>query len=191
MTRAGGPGVYALYGARVKVAADQNARIAFVTTMKSFGPTALPVVRAALEKVMERALQGTHPAAIDLAEDLLLSVPAALDDATGRLVEQYAASTIPNLCRAAARALPRAWADRAAPTLARLLDHEDDAVLTAALIGFRDTKMVDARVVRKIGALVDNKRLRTPQLKQAAVAALGAAMPSAKPEADAVIEGIR
>ena len=191
MTRAGGPGVYALYGARVKVAADQNARIAFVTTMKSFGPTALPVVRAALEKVMERALQGTHPAAIDLAEDLLLSVPAALDDATGRLVEQYAASTIPNLCRAAARALPRAWADRAAPTLARLLDHEDDAVLTAALIGFRDTKMVDARVVRKIGALVDRKRLRTPQLKQAAVAALGAAMPSAKPEADAVIEGIR
>lgn len=191
LLRAGAPGVYALYGARTKVAAEQNVRIAFVTTMKAFGPTALPVVRAALEKILERALSGTHQAAIDLAEDVLLSVPAALDDGTGRVVEQYAASTIPNLCRAAARALPRAWADRAAPTLMRLLDHDDDAVLTAALVGFRDIKMVDARVVRKIGALVDRHRLRTPQLKQAAVAALGVAMPSAKPEAAAVLEGLR
>ena len=191
MQRAGGPGVYALYGARTKVAADQNARIAFVTTMKAYGPTALPVVRAALEKIMERALAGTHPAAIDLAEDVLLSVPSALDDVTGRLVEQYAASTIPNLCRAAARALPRVWADRAAPTLMKLLAHEDDTVLTAALVGFRDIKMVDARVVRKIGSLADRKRLRTPQLKQAAAAALGAAMPSAKPDAAAVLEGLR
>ena len=191
MTRAGGPGVYALYGARTKVAADQNARIAFVTTMKQYGATALPVVRAALERILERAMAGTHPAAIDLAEDVLLSVPSVLDDATGRLIEQYAASTAPNLCRAAARALPRAWADRAAPTLMRLLDHEDDGVLTAALIGFREIKVVDARIVRKIGMLADKKRLRAPQLKQAAVAALGAAMPSAKPDAAAVLEGLR
>jgi serine/threonine-protein kinase len=191
ITRGAAPGVYALYNARTKVPADQNARIAFVTTMKAFGPTALAIVRAALEKITERALSGTLPAAIELAEDVLLSVPAALDDTTGRLVEQYAASSAPNLVRAAARALPRVWADRAAPTLMRLLEHEDDGVLTAALVGLREINMVDVRVVRKIGALVDRKRLRTPPLKQAAMAALGAAMPSAKPDAAAVAEGIR
>lgn len=190
ITRSGGPGVYALYNARTK-AADQNARIAFVTTMKAFGPTATPVVRAALEKLAERGVSGEHRAAAELAEDLLLSVPPQLDEATGRLAEQFATSPVANLCRAAARALPRAWADRAAPTLMRLLDHEDDGVLTAALIGFRDVNVVDARVVRKISTLVDKKRLRTPHLKQAAAAALGAAMPSAKPDAAAVLEQLR
>jgi hypothetical protein len=58
-------------------------------------------------------------------------------------------------------------------------------------VGLREINMVDVRVVRKIGALVDRKRLRTPPLKQAAMAALGAAMPSAKPDAAAVAEGIR
>lgn len=191
MIKAGGAGAYALYSARTKVAADQNVRVAFVTTMKAYGADALPVVRAALERIMERALAGNHPAAIDLAEDVLLAVPSALDDATGRLIEQYAASTIPNLCRAAARALPRVWADRAAPTLLRLLDNEDDGVLAAALIGYKEINVVDARTVKKIGSLVDRKRLHSPQLKQAALAALGNAMPSAKPDAAAVIEGIR
>lgn len=191
MARAGAGGAYALYSARTKVAADQNVRIAFVTTMKAYGQTALPVVRAALEKIMDRVLTGSLPAAVDLGEDVLLSVPAALDDATGRLIEQYAASTIPNICRAAARALPRVWADRAAPTLMRLLDHEDDGVLAAALIGFKEINVVDVRTVRKIGSLVDRRRLHSPQLKQAALAALGNAMPSAKPDAAAVMEGIR
>jgi serine/threonine-protein kinase len=191
LVRAGQAGVYALYGARTKVAADQEARIAFVTTMKAFGADALTVVRAALEKVFTQAVHGDHRAAVELAEDLLLSVPSQLDDPTGRLVEQYAGSRAPNLCRAAARALPRVWADRAAPTLVKLLDHEDDGVLTATLIGFRDINAVDFRVVRKIGSLADRKRLRTPQLRQAAMAALSAAMPSAKPDADAIIEQLR
>ena len=77
-----------------------------------------------------------------------------------------------------------------APTLIRLLDHEDDSVLTAALFGFKEINVVDVRTVKKIGSLV-KRRLHTPQLKQAALAALGNAMPSAKPDAAQVIEGIR
>ncbi|MBX3228785.1 MAG: serine/threonine protein kinase [Labilithrix sp.] len=190
IVRGGAAGVYALYGARTRVA-DANARIAFVTTMKACGDIALPVVRAALEKVMPRAVGGEHRAGVELAEDLLLSVPPLLDDATGRLVEQYASSPVPTLCRAAARALPRVWADRAGPTLLKLLDMGDESVLTAAIAGLRESNQVDARAVRKLGALADRGKLKSPQLKAVAVAALGAAMPSAKPDAAQVLESLR
>ena len=155
-------GAYALYGARTKALADPRARIAFVTTMKSLGDSAFPVVRAALERIFEQATTGQHRAATELAEDLLLSVPKANDEITGNLVVRFAASPVPTLCRAAARALPRVWGERARPVLLHLVEHEDDGVCVAAIVGLREIDAVDLEAVTRIGAQVDRGRVRTP-----------------------------
>ncbi len=180
-------GAYALYGARTKTVGDARARIAFVTTMKSLGESALPVVRAALERVREQALSGQHRAAAELAEDLLLATPRWDDEAAGRLVVEYAASGIPTLCRAAARALPRVWGERARSVLAHLVQHDDDGVTLAAIVGLREIDGVDLDVVMRIGRLVEAGRVRTEALHAAIIAALHAAPASAHAEAAAVL----
>ena len=179
-------GAYALYGARTKVA-DPHARVAFVTTMKSLGESAMPVVCAALERVFEQAISGQHRAATDLAEDLLLSMPRWDDETAGRLVVKYAAAPIPALCRAAARALPRVWGDRARSVLAHLVLHEDDGVCLAAVVGLREIDAVDLDAVLRIGAQVDAGRARSPQLFAAMTAALQSASASARAEAAAIL----
>ncbi len=166
-------GAYALYGARTKIAADQRARIAFVKTMKSLGEFALPVVRAALERIYDGAIAGANPTATEVAEDLLLSMPNAPDEVAGHLVMKYAGSPIANLCRAAARALPRVWTMRAQPVLAHLLEHhEDDSVRLAAIVGLREIGGVDGAVVNKVAALIAAGKVRTEQMRAATVAAL-------------------
>lgn len=180
-------GAYALYGARTKIAADQHARIAFVMTMKSLGDSALPVVRAALERIHDEAVSGQHSGATALAEDLLLAVPAAHDEVSGHLVVKYAASSIPNLCRAAARALPRVWADRSVPILLQLVEHGDDGVRIAAIVGLRELGAVDANAVTRIAALVEGGHVRSPQLRSAINAALQVASQSASDEADELL----
>ncbi|MDF2692760.1 MAG: serine/threonine protein kinase [Labilithrix sp.] len=181
-------GAYALYGARTKVAADGPARVAFVTTMKALGDGALPVVRAALERIREQALSGEHRAATELAEDLLLSMPRFADEVAGQLVVKYAGSGVANLCRAAARALPRVWGERARPVLLHLLAHEDDGVLLAAIVGLREIDAVDAQAVARISAQVTAGRARTPQLRSAIVTALQEASDGARREAAAIVE---
>jgi len=180
-------GAYALYGARTKSAADARARIAFVTTMKSLGEAALPVVRAALERVHEQAVSGQYRPATELAEDLLLAMPRWEDEAAGHLVVKYAASGISSLCRAAARALPRVWSEHARPVLVHLVEHDDDSVCLAAIVGLREIDAVDLEVVLRVGRLVDAGRVRTEQLHAATVAALHAASASARAEAAAVL----
>lgn len=180
-------GAYALYGARTKIAADPRARIAFVTTMKSLGEAALPVVRAALQKVFEQAVSGHQRPVTDLAEDLLLAMPRWEDEASGHLVVGYAASAVPSLCRAAARALPRVWSERARPVLAHLLQHEDDGVFLAAVVGLREIDAVDLEVVMRIGALVEAGRVRSEQLAAAVVATLQSASASARAEAATIL----
>ncbi len=180
-------GAYALYGARTKVVGDAHARVAFVTTMKSLGEPALPVVRAALERVLEQAVSGQHRVATELAEDVLLSVPKLDDEAVGHIVVRYAASRVPALCRAAARALPRVWGERARPVLVHLVDHEDDGVCLAAVVGLREIDAVDLEAVMRIGVQVEAGRARTAQLHAAMTAALQAASPSARAEAAAIL----
>jgi eukaryotic-like serine/threonine-protein kinase len=181
-------GAYALYGARTKIAADGRARVAFVTTMKALGDAALPVVRAALEKIFEQAMSGAHRGATELAEDLLLSMPRANDEVSGHLVVKYAGSGVPNLCRAAARALPRVWGERARPVLLHLVQHGDDGVFLAAIVGLREIDAVDTHAVARIAAQVEAGRARTPQIRGAILSALQGVSDGARAEAEALVE---
>jgi eukaryotic-like serine/threonine-protein kinase len=183
-------GAYALYGARAKMSVDPPARIAFVTTMKSLGESALPVVRAALERIFDSAFSGQHRVAVDLAEDLLLSIPASPDEMAGHLVVKYAASPIPNLCRAAARALPRVWVARARPTLLDLIGHSDDGVRIAAIVGLKEIDGIDEDAVTRIAALFDDESPPVSQLRAAAIGCLKSAQQSARARAEEALERI-
>ena len=169
---AGIGGAYALYGARVKVAASQSARIPFVETMRGIGEAAWPVVRAALERIPTAALTGGHPLGADLAEDLLLCVPTLRDEAAGHLVAKYVRATEPALCRAATQALGRLWAERAAPMLLALLDTDDDGVRGAAIAGLREIGAVDEHVVRRLLPILTRQVVTGHRLLVTAVTAL-------------------
>lgn len=189
LLRAGGVvGAYALYGARTGLAqVDPSARVTFVTTMKTLGEPALPVVRAGLERIQEPAIVGIDRATVELAEDLLLSMPAVHDEVAGHLVLRYAAAQSPALCRAAARALARVWAERSAPALLALVRHHDDGVRVAAIIGLREVHAVDEDAVRAIGSLFDGTEERSAQLRAAAMAALRGATERAQISAFALM----
>jgi eukaryotic-like serine/threonine-protein kinase len=173
VARAGVAGAYALYGARTRlVPAEAAARVGFVTAMKALRESALPVVSAGLERVYEPAIRGETRVSVELAEDLLLGIPQAPDEATGHLVVKYAASSVPQLCRGAARALPRVWGVRAAPILLGLVGHDEDGVRVAAIVGLREVGAVDAQAVTRIASLFESARAPSAQLRAAAIAAL-------------------
>lgn len=177
---AGVAGAYALYGARVKAASERTVREPFVEAMRVLGESSWPVVRAALERIPEAALTGGHPLAAELAEDLLLCVPALRDEAAGHLVAKYARATEPALCRAATQALARLWAERAAPLLLALLDVADDGVRSAAIAGLRDIGAVDEHVVRRLAPILARNAPAGEKLYLAAVSALEFVTPDAR-----------
>ncbi|MDB4934097.1 MAG: serine/threonine protein kinase [Labilithrix sp.] len=180
---AGVAGAYALYGARVKLAADQSSREPFIATMRALGEAAWPVVRAALERIPAAALTGGHPLGAELAEDLLLCVPTLRDEAAGHLVAKYVRTTEAALCRAATQALGRLWAERAAPLLLALLDVTDDGVRAAAIAGLREIGAVDEHVVRRLVPILARKVAAGHAVLLAAVAALEFVTPDARPVA--------
>jgi serine/threonine protein kinase len=184
---AGVAGAYAIYGARVKVAASQSARAPFVETMRGIGEAAWPVVRAALERIPAAALTGGHPLGADLAEDLLLCVPTLRDEAAGHLVAKYVRATEPALCRAATQALGRLWAERAAPLLLALLDVNDDGVRGAAIAGLREIGAVDEHVVRRLVPILMHKVEAGHDLRIAAVTSLEFVTLDARPVAVPVL----
>jgi len=187
ITQAGVSGAVALYGARTKFAADASARVVFVTTMKSLGAAARPVLRGAFERIYAQSSTSQHRGATELTEDVLLSVPKGDDDLAGKLVVKFAASNVPSVARAAARALPRVWGIRARTVLLRLVPHVDDSVCLAAVIGLHELDAVDLDAVSRIGAQVDAGRVRTQQMSAAFATALASASASASAEAKAVL----
>ncbi|MDB4942576.1 MAG: serine/threonine protein kinase [Labilithrix sp.] len=180
---AGVAGAYAVYGARVKYAGSPSARAPFVEVMRGLGEAAWPVVRAALERIPAAALTGGHHAGAELAEDLLLCVPALPDEAAGHLVAKYVRATEPALCRAATQALGRLWAERAAPVLLALLDVDDDGVRSAAIAGLREVGAVDEDVVRRLVPILTGRDPAGPELRLAAVTALEYVTLDARPVA--------
>ncbi len=180
---AGPAGAYALYGARVKLAAEPAVREPFVATMRALGESSWPVVRAALERIPATALTGEHPRAAELAEDLLWSVPVLRDDAAGALVAKYVRTTQASLCRAATQALGRLWAERAAPLLLALLGVPDDGVRSAAIAGLRQIGAVDEHVVQHLVPILTRKVQAGDELRLAAVTALEFVTLDARPVA--------
>ena len=187
LARAGIAGALALYDARTKLppAGMPVGRVTFVTTMKSLGPSARPVVRAALERIYEQR------GSAELAEDVLLSVPNGEDDTTAELVMRYVTSKAPNVARAATRALPRVAGMRARSVLLRVIQHEDDGVSVAAVVGLHELDAVDREAVAVIAAQVHAGRVRTAQMQKVIMTALQSATASAQSEADALLARLR
>ena len=150
VVRAALGGAYALYSARLKHAAPE-ARRRFVRLFGQIGAPVLPVVRAGLEKLVPRI---EIEVAADLASDLLESVPAVADEATGEIVALYVRARNPAVARAAASALVKLWGPRACAALLGLLNHRDESAQCAAIAGLVEIHAVDEPVARKLANVV-------------------------------------
>lgn len=176
---AGTAGAYSLYGARARVGpgADATTRASFVAAMKAVGPFAWPVLRAALEKYAPG-----QPVALpaDLAEDLLSSVPKVEDEAGGSVLAQYLRGTPREVYRAAALALARVWGQRALALLVGMLSLPDDGARTAGLLAVCELNAVNEHVVRRLEPILVPGTTASLELRAAALAALGLALPDAR-----------
>ena len=180
LTQAGVAGAYGLYGARVKLAAQQSVRGPFVTVLKDFGPKAWPVVRAALEKILDSELNSST---LDLAEDLLLCVPLVGDESAGHIVVKYLRVNSSGVCRAATASIVKLWGDRAKPLLVGMIQSKDDVVRVAGLAGLRQLNSIDEHIVPRLHAILTRRVDAGEELRAAAAVALAHAAPTAKPAA--------
>jgi serine/threonine-protein kinase len=173
--RAGVGGAYALYGARVKHH-DTLARQRVRAIIPAIGVAALPVVRSALERLAQKA---DAYGAVQLATDLLASIPRSKDELLGNLVARYARAPDAELAAAATSALPRLWGDRARALLVALLLHPGEAVRVAACTALVELGAVDEHVVRKLAALTDDPKWSTRDVRTVAARALALAQAEA------------
>ena len=179
LTRSGVAGVHAIYAARVKLATEQAVRVPFVQAMKKLEAACWPIVKAALERMPPGAMSGSHPAAAELAEDLLLAVPAVHEDDARRIVTAYAASPVGGVSRAAARAVTRVLREDARPLLLELLGRLDDGVRLAAIAGLLEIGAVDIHAVQRIAAFLASESAAHPRVQAAGITALANARPEA------------
>ena len=182
LVHAGVAGAYGLYGARVKLANDQGIRGIFTTVLQDFGPKAWPVVRAALEKIIASG-QSANPRTMELAEDLLLSVPIVGDESAGHLEVKYLRENVAGVCRAATASIVKMWSDRSKPLLVGMLQSKDDVVRIAGIAGLRQLNGIDEHVVPRLQAILMRRLPAGEELRAAAALALSHAAPSAKPPA--------
>jgi len=178
LVHAGVAGAHGLYGARVKLAHDQGIRGVFTTVLKDFGPKAWPVVRAALEKIIASD-QSQNPRAMELAEDLLLSVPLVGDESAGHLVVKYLRMNVSGVCRAATASIVKMWSDRAKPLLVGMLQSKDDVVRIAGIAGLRQLNGIDEHVVPRLQAILMRRLPAGEELRAAAAIALAHTSPTA------------
>lgn len=178
LVHAGVAGAYGLYGARVKLANEQAIRGVFTTVLKDFGPKAWPVVRAALEKIIASD-QSQNPRTMELAEDLLLSVPLVGDESAGHLVVKYLRVNVSGVCRAATASIVKMWGDRAKPLLVGMLQSKDDVVRIAGIAGLRQLSGIDEHVVPRLQAILLRRLPAGEELRAAAAVALAHTVPSA------------
>jgi serine/threonine-protein kinase len=182
LVHAGVAGAYGLYGARVKLANEQAIRAVFTAVLKDFGAKAWPVVRAALEKIIASD-QSQNPRTMELAEDLLLSVPAVGDESAGHIVVKYLRVNVAGVCRAATAAIVQLWGERAKPLLVGMLQSKDDVVRIAGIAGLRQLKGIDEHIIPRLQAILLRRLPAGEELRAAAALALSHAAPSAVPPA--------
>jgi len=157
---AGTFGAHALYSARVRQG-DAEARARFTRALRGIGPSGLPILRGGLERLADRL--GT-PGAIDIAEDLLVSLPASADESLGALVASYALSSHPTLARVAVAALPALWQERSRAIILGLLEHPAEDVALAALAALAELGITDEHTPRLIATILDRARRRNMRL---------------------------
>ncbi|HVH40728.1 MAG TPA: serine/threonine-protein kinase [Labilithrix sp.] len=181
LVHAGVAGAYGLYGARVKLARASSVRPLFVTMLKDFGPKAWPVVKAALEKIAATATP--NAATIELAEDLLVCVPAAGDESAGHVVLKFLRWTHSGVCRAAAATIIKLWGDRAKPVFVAMVQSKDDVVCVAGIAGLRQLGAIDEHLVPRLHAILARRVPAGEEVRAAAAVALAHASASARPPA--------
>ena len=179
LVHAGVAGAYGLYGARVKLANEQAIRGPFIAVLNDFGPKAWPVVRAALEKIA-MSDQSANARAMELAEDLLLCVPAVGDESAGHLVVKYLRVNASGVCRAATASIVKMWGDRAKPLMVGMLQSKDDVVRIAGIAGLRQLDGIDEHVVPRLHAVLTKRLPAGEELRAAAAVALTHVTESAK-----------
>ena len=166
----------------MKLANDPSIRGPFTTVLKDFGPKAWPVVRAALEKILATGV-AENPRTIELAEDLLLSVPLVGDESAGHLVVKYLRVNHSGVCRAATASIVTMWGERAKPLLVGMLQSKDDAVRIAGIAGLRQLDAIDEHVIPRLQAILLRRLPAGEELRAAAAVALAHTVPSAQPPA--------
>ena len=169
--RAGVGGAYALFTARVK---NQSplARKRFRGLLQAIGIPGLPVLRSALERI---ATSFDARGAVNIAYDLLVSIPPADDESLGNIVARYARAEDPALASAATSALPRLWGQRACALLVALLHHPGEPARVAAVTALHQLGAVDEHVARKLSALSADPKLTSPDVRAAVALALAGA----------------
>jgi serine/threonine-protein kinase len=179
----GAAAAHALFTARLRVHPTPAARGRFVTAMLGIGAGTWPIVSAALQRNVPGETENHDPR---LAEDLLRSMPAAVDEALGAIVAKYLRWGEPAVRRAAVGPLVALWGDRAkALLLAVLTKDTDEGARVASIKGLRQLRGIDEHVVRKVDdVLSDGSITQTAAagdaLKQAVADALGDANEDAR-----------
>jgi serine/threonine-protein kinase len=182
LVAAGSFGAHALYSARVRQA-DADARTRFIAALRAIGPAALPILRSGLERLGDRL--GT-PGAIEIAEDLLVSVPPLHDERLGALVAAYARSNVPLLARAAVAALPALWQERCRALVLGLVEHSDEDVAIAAMGGLVELGIYDEHTPRRIASVLDRSSRKAIRL--AALRTMAHSKGEARRVAEALLE---
>lgn len=154
------------------------ARMRFVTLTRTIGVAALAPVRTALQDLV-----ATGERAGPFVEDLLRSIPAVPDEATGTAVSAILRGAPSSTAAPALVALAYSWEERARPLLMGALGVNDTDVRIGALMGLRHLKRLDAIVVRHVAPIIAGTTPATDELRVAAATALGEAAPDARSEA--------
>jgi serine/threonine-protein kinase len=178
LLHAGVAGAYGLYGARVKLARNPAVRPIFVSGLTEFGPRGWPVVKASLEKIAN--VPEPNPATVDLAEDLLLCVPAIGDESAGHVVLKFLRSQQSNVCRAAAAALIKLWGQRAKPVFLAMVQAKEDVVRVAGIAGLRQLGAIDEHLVPRLHAILTRRVAAAEEVRAAAAVALAHASGNAR-----------
>jgi hypothetical protein len=124
---------------------------------------------------------------IDLATDILSSIPRANDELLGNVVARYARAQDPHVAAAATAALPKLWGDRSRALLVALLQHPGEPARVAAASALAELGAVDEHVVRKIAMLADDPAWSSRDVRTAAIRALLSAQPEARNAAAAAL----
>ncbi len=187
LVHAGVAGAHGLYAARVKHANVADVRAKFVAALNDLGKKAWPVVRAALERL---AGSVDNPRAMELAEDLLLCVPAVGDESSGHLVVKFLRVNVSGVSRAATASIVRLWGDRAKPLLVGMLQSKEDAVRIAGIAGLHQLKGIDEHVVLRLSGILTRRVPAGAELRAAAAIALGTATGGARQPALSVLSQV-
>ena len=183
LLRAGTPGAYALYSARLKLHEIEGVRRRFVLLVRELGALAMPMIRAGLARLEGRR---SLDVAATLAYDLLRASPRQQDDEAGEVTALYLERSPAPLVAAAAEALAWFWEQRAAPLLVGLLASEEDAVRVACIDAIRRLRAIDEHAVTRILAAATAST--SSDVRIAARSALLEAVGSARGAAERALE---